>query len=82
MPQMKHPHRDDVAVIPDALEEQYAAKGWTPVTAAAPAVEVPDGEPSESWTVAQLEAYAAANGVDLAGASRKADILAAISGTH
>lgn len=38
----------------------------------------PDGEPSESWTVAQLKAYAEDNAVDLGGASVKADILAAI----
>lgn len=44
---------------------------------AAPAL--PDGDPAESWTVAQLRAYAAEHGVDLTGASVKADILAKLA---
>lgn len=34
--------------------------------------------PDESWTVAQLKDYASENDIDLAGASRKAEILAAV----
>jgi hypothetical protein len=46
------------------------------VDSAAPA----DGDtPSESWTATKLKAYAAANDIDLAGATRKADILDAIA---
>ena len=37
-------------------------------------------QPDESWTVADLRAYAKHNGVDLDGATAKADILAAIKG--
>ena len=39
----------------------------------------PEGEPVESWTADQLKAYAAANEVDLGGATKKADIFAAIT---
>ncbi|WP_159840209.1 hypothetical protein [Nocardia sp. CY41] len=37
-----------------------------------------EGEPSESWTVAQLQAFAKSNDIDLGDATKKADILAAI----
>lgn len=40
-----------------------------------------DGTPSESWTATKLKAYAAENDIDLAGATRKADILDAIAAT-
>lgn len=40
--------------------------------------QLPEGEPDDSWTVPQLQAYAQQNQVDLEGATRKADILAAI----
>lgn len=39
----------------------------------------PEGEPSESWKKAQLEAYASDKGIDLDGASTKADILAKLA---
>jgi len=39
---------------------------------------LPEGTPSDSWTVAQLKEYAAQEEVDLTGAEKKADILAAI----
>lgn len=38
----------------------------------------PEGEPSDSWTVAQLKDYAAKEEISLAGVDKKADILAAI----
>ncbi|WP_127572772.1 hypothetical protein [Georgenia faecalis] len=40
--------------------------------------ELPDGDPSDGWKNKQIEAYAQANGIDLGGASKKADMLAAI----
>lgn len=40
------------------------------------------GEPGESWTVADLQAYAAEHGIDLGGASKKSDILTAIAGAN
>lgn len=36
-------------------------------------------EPSEAWTIAQLQAYADAHGYDLGDATKKADILAVIA---
>ncbi|MEV6555875.1 hypothetical protein AB0M22_09175 [Nocardia sp. NPDC051756] len=39
----------------------------------------PDDEPSESWTVAQLRAHAERREIDLGDATKKADILAAIT---
>lgn len=46
-----------------------------------PVVEAPvtgEGEPSLDWTVAQLLAFAQVHAIDLGGATKKADILAAI----
>ena len=43
--------------------------------------EVPDGDPTGEWTVAQLRAFAKAHDVDLGGATRKDDILAALTVT-
>lgn len=42
-------------------------------------VPLPDGEPTDKWTGAQLKQYAADHDIDLGGATRKADILAAIT---
>lgn len=42
----------------------------------------PDGAPSESWKVADLRGFASEQGIDLEGASTKADILAAIAKHH
>lgn len=38
----------------------------------------PDGEPDKSWKSAELKHYAAAHEIDIAGASNKDEILAAI----
>lgn len=38
--------------------------------------------PDESWTVRDLEGYASERGIRLDGASKKADILAAINATN
>jgi len=43
------------------------------------AVTIPDGEPSEEWKAAELTAYAEREGIDLAGATKKADVVAAIA---
>lgn len=40
--------------------------------------EHPDGDPSEDWTGAQLKAYAKAKDISLGGATKKADMLAAV----
>lgn len=50
-----------------------------PETLAEPeVVSLPEGEPSETWTVVQLKEYAAREEISLAGADKKADILAAV----
>lgn len=41
-------------------------------------VTIPEGDPSDSWTNKQLDAYAAAHEIDLGGAGNKADKLEAI----
>lgn len=41
-------------------------------------VEIPDGDPSEKWTAAQLKAYAVKNTVDLGEAKNKDEILAVL----
>lgn len=40
---------------------------------------LPDGDPSDEWTVKQLRAYAKAFDVDLGKATSKPDILAALA---
>lgn len=40
----------------------------------------PEGEPTDSWTVPQLRAYAADRRIDLGEATRKGDVLAAVTG--
>lgn len=42
----------------------------------------PDGMPDESWKVDQLRAFARAHDVDLKGATKKADILAALAAAN
>lgn len=42
---------------------------------------VTDERPTEHWNHAQLDAYAVEHGVDLTGASTKAEKLAAIAGS-
>ena len=40
--------------------------------------DIPAGEPSEKWTVAQLTAYAEKHGIDLDGATKKTDVVAKV----
>lgn len=42
----------------------------------------PEGAPSDAWTVAQLTDYAKREEIDLGGATKKADILAAIQAAN
>jgi len=68
---------------------ERGAKAWDPnaepaagvpieVNAAGDGQDVPDGVPSDGWTVVQLKAYAKTHGLDLDGARTKGDVLAAI----
>ncbi|MEU9515915.1 hypothetical protein [Micromonospora sp. NPDC048169] len=65
----------------DLVPERFAKLITNPAAwAAEPEPEVDlDGEPSESWTVAQLRAYADQYGVELGEATKKADILAVLA---
>lgn len=42
----------------------------------------PAGNPFDAWTIDQLREYAATNGIDLGGATRKAELVAAITDHH
>ncbi|GII98383.1 hypothetical protein CLV28_0706 [Sediminihabitans luteus] len=58
------------------MRRHYEKAGPDAPVADGPAV--PDGDPTETWKADQLKAYAAEHDVDLAGATKKADVLAAI----
>lgn len=63
--------------IPDNRAAEYAAKGYAPV-------ESEKGKASpffDSMTIAQLAEYALERGIDLAGAKKKADMIACIVGS-
>jgi hypothetical protein len=45
------------------------------------AAQAEDTQPSEAWTVGRLKEWAAEHGIDLGGATKKADVLAAIEAT-
>ncbi|MBF6315043.1 hypothetical protein [Nocardia farcinica] len=79
-----------VRVHPDHVERfdrlnrpQEAASAVEPPARVEPPAQVErggdSGEPSEAWTIAQLQAYADARDIDLGDATKKADILAAIA---
>lgn len=65
----------EVEKISDGLKAYLEGRGYT-VDAT---VEIPDGDPAEAWTVPQLRAWAGEHGVDLAGASKKPEVLARIA---
>ena len=56
---------EPVADVPEPVDTDEAGKA---------------GVPDESWTVVELREHAKTTGIDLAGATTKADILAAING--
>ncbi len=55
------------------------SKGGASASTADEPVEIPDGEPSDDWTVKQIDAYASREGFDLGDASNKGDKLAAVA---
>lgn len=59
-------------LLPDGVVEFKAS------TKADAPVEIPDGEPTEKWTVPQIELYGTEHDVDLASASKKDEKLALI----
>ncbi|QAB18325.1 hypothetical protein Leucomu_13155 [Leucobacter muris] len=62
--------------VPENLAEGYIALGWEKVSGSVDAAD--PTEPSKSWKVDALKAYAADHGIDLGSAAKKDDILAAI----
>ncbi|WP_280389307.1 Ish1 domain-containing protein [Nocardia wallacei] len=82
-----HVHGEDGPHVfgPDDNVPAWAVKAitnpgvWAEEPEAATSTEAPAGDPSESWTVAELKAYADEHGIDLGEATKKADILAAIT---
>lgn len=66
------------AALASKMRGYTLANGKTQAAQTTTAVE---GDPSESWTVKQLTAYAETNHIDLAGATRKGDILDVLAAT-
>ncbi|KAB1647476.1 hypothetical protein F8O06_02750 [Pseudoclavibacter sp. CFCC 14310] len=56
----------------------FRRQGYTVVQDEAEEPALPEGDPSDKWTVGQLTAYAAAHGVDLGDAKKKDELLAAL----
>lgn len=78
MANLTHP-KGRTVVVPDETAEYYLSRGWAVADGASPAAsDIPDGDPSEEWTAKQLDAVAERDGVDLGGATKKADKVAAI----
>jgi hypothetical protein len=62
-----------------SLTRPQARTATASTTSAPPDVQVPDGDPTDAWTVAQIDKFAADRSIDLGGATNKADKLAAIN---
>lgn len=73
---LTHPGKGRQVTVPDAVAESYVSQGW--VVPGSPAPAEPDSAPSKSWKVDELKAYAGEHGIDLGGATNKADILSVI----
>lgn len=75
MTKLQHP-RGRVIDVPEARAAFYSERGWG-VVPEAPAF--PDGEPTADWKADELKAYAAEHDIDLGDATKKADIVDAIT---
>jgi hypothetical protein len=73
---LTHPKGQSVTV-PDAAEAYYLDKGWTHA-GSAPVVEE-STTPDKSWKNDDLVTYAAEHNIELDGATKKDDLLAAIA---
>jgi hypothetical protein len=56
------------------LKEKFIAKVEAPVDDS-----IPEGDPTDKWTVAQLNGYAARESIDLGDAKTKPELLAAVT---
>lgn len=90
MATLKHA-KGRTVVVPDETVEYYVSKGWfvdgeqpapaEPKGAKSKAAKgaIPEGDPSESWTNPQLDAYAKSRGIDLGKPKNKGERLKAIA---
>jgi len=67
-----------IVVSVDDSKDKRFGDGWKPAGTPSPAPR-PDGAPDASWKVADLKAHAEDNGIDLGDATKKEDIVAAIT---
>lgn len=70
---------DGVGETADESTIAYFERHGYTVTAEAAPEPLPDGNPADSWKVDQLKRWASEHDLDLQGASKKEDILAAIT---
>ncbi|MFJ4038207.1 hypothetical protein ACIPVB_08965 [Microbacterium sp. NPDC090007] len=77
MAQLTHGTKRRKVNVPDEQVKFYMHHGWVPDVVVAS--EIPEGTPSVDWTAKELDAYAADRGIDLGGATKKADKVAAIA---
>lgn len=75
MPVFKHEATGRMVSLAGDAGDRYRELGWVEFT---PVVDAAGDAPSSKWKVAALEAYAEEHGIDLAGASSKAEKLALI----
>ena len=83
-----HPDLDTEIEVPEVAVRIHERSGWRPkfsqietTTLSSPEPSFVDGPLADAWasmTLADLRQYAAERGVDLGGATRKADVRAAI----
>ncbi|GAB3166629.1 hypothetical protein GCM10027059_25870 [Myceligenerans halotolerans] len=76
---VKGPNGRTVSVSPSAAKSLLKNKNDYTRVGGPPAPDYPDGPPAKDWTGANLKAWAKDNDIDLAGATTKADMLAAIT---
>lgn len=81
MARLKHVTTGVVVDVADEKVERLGAEWRIDDGTEAPAsnaeIELPDGDPDESWSVPQLKALAAEEGLDIKGLRTKPQILAA-----
>lgn len=85
---LTHPDLDAEIEVPEIAVRIHERSGWrpkyeqidaTPLGASEPSsIDGPLADPWASKTVAEMREHAAAHGIDLGGATRKADVRAAI----
>lgn len=85
-PTLQHPKSGRTVMVPDDAADFYKEHGWV-IPGRAPEkpaeqpdeVVIPEGDPAKAWKVSELTAYAEREGIDLGEATKKDDVLAAIT---